>query len=67
MDETVREVSLSVLKDLGYVTALTRNLHVGSAMVLVLDNQVGTGEAKFFTRKMPTGLCYVKRRCAMSK
>lgn len=47
--------------------ALTRNLRVGSATALVLDGQVGTGEAKLFSVKCRLVCAMSSRRCAMFK
>ena len=54
----VKEVDESVLLERGYMTPLTRSLHLGSAIALIQGTAYNTGGIRYFTRELPRGLCY---------
>ena len=56
--DDIREVSEGMILERGFITPLTRNLHLGSATALLLNHGKATGEVRYFARQLPSGLCY---------
>ena len=58
--DDLREIGVGVVKDRGYMTPLTRNLHLGVGTALITEPSRLTGEVRFYVKDLPKGLCYRK-------